>query len=69
MNLVIETIGPTVGWTVLAVVLFYGGLQLFDRLDPIDYRAQIERGNLAAGLLLSAVVVSLAAIVITVIVS
>jgi uncharacterized membrane protein YjfL (UPF0719 family) len=54
---------------VLAVVLFYGGLQLFDRLDPIDYRAQIEGGNLAAGLLLSAVVVSLAAIVITVIVS
>lgn len=67
MSAIFQEVIATVGWTILAVVLFYGGVRLFDQLDPIDYQAEIRKGNLAAGLLLAAVIVSLAAIVITMI--
>ena len=59
----------TVGWTFLAVLLFYGGVRLFDLLDPIDYQTEIRRGNIAAGILLAAVIVALAAIIIAVIIT
>lgn len=59
----------TVGWTFLAVLLFYGGVRLYDLLDPIDHESELRRGNVAVGLLLSAVIVSLAAIIIAVIIS
>ncbi|MGR3274177.1 DUF350 domain-containing protein [Acaryochloris sp. 'Moss Beach'] len=57
----------SIGWTFLSVVLFYVGLRLYDILDPIDHRAEIRKGNLASGILQAAIVVSLAAIVIAVI--
>ena len=59
----------TVGWTLLGVVLFYAGLRLYDWLDPIDHRAEIRKGNVAAGLLQAAIVMALAAIIIAVILS
>ena len=40
----------TVGWTFVGVILIYGGLLLFDALSPTDYRAEIRKGNVAAGL-------------------
>ena len=65
----LEAIIATIGWTCLGVVLFYGGVRLYDLLDPIDYQAEIRKGNVAAGILLAAVTLSLAAIIITVIIS
>lgn len=59
----------SIGWTFLSVVLFYLGLRVYDILDPIDHRAEIRKGNLASGLLQAAIVISLAAIVITVMLS
>lgn len=59
----------SVGWTCLGVVLFYSGLRLYDVLDPIDHRAEIRKGNLASGMLQSAIVLALAAIIIAVILS
>ncbi len=53
----------TLGWTVVGVGLVYGGTLIFDRLSPIDYRAEIRNGNVAAGLVLGAVVLGLSAIV------
>ncbi|MBD1875763.1 DUF350 domain-containing protein [Nodosilinea sp. FACHB-131] len=64
---IIQDALATVGWTFLAVLLFYGGVRLFDLLDPIDYQTEIRRGNIAAGILLAAVIVALAAIIIAVI--
>ena len=64
----VQAVIATIGWTVLGVVLFYGGVRLYDLLDPIDYQSEIRKGNLAAGLILSSVVISLAAIIITVII-
>jgi uncharacterized membrane protein YjfL (UPF0719 family) len=53
----------TVGWTVVGVILIYAGVALFDRLSPIDYRAEIRRGNVAAGVVLAAVILAIAAVV------
>jgi uncharacterized membrane protein YjfL (UPF0719 family) len=63
----VERVASTVGWTVLAVLLFYGGIRLFDWVDPIDYRAEIRKGNVAAGLIMTGLVLAIAAIIIAVI--
>jgi uncharacterized membrane protein YjfL (UPF0719 family) len=52
-------------WTFVGVVSFFAGSWFFDKLDPIDYRLQIENGNIAAAIKLSAVLLGIAAIIIT----
>jgi uncharacterized membrane protein YjfL (UPF0719 family) len=63
-----QYVGGTINvvwWTIVGVVSFYVGSWLFDWLDPIDYRVQIEKGNIAAAIKLSAVLLGIAAIIIT----
>ena len=64
---IVQDVLATIGWTFLGIVLFYGGVRLFDFFDPIDYQSEIRRGNVAAGVLLAAVILSVAAIIITMI--
>ncbi|HEY2382425.1 MAG TPA: DUF350 domain-containing protein [Terriglobia bacterium] len=52
-------------WTLVGVFSFFAGSWLFDKLDPIDYKMQIENGNMAAALKLSAVLLGIAAIIVT----
>ena len=59
----------TVGWSLVGVLLIYGGTLLFDQLAPLDYRAEIRKGNVAAGLVLAAVILAVAAVVVAVLVS
>ncbi|MFM7086594.1 MAG: DUF350 domain-containing protein [Cyanobium sp.] len=59
----------TLLWTVVGVLLILGGTWLFDLLTPIDYRAEIRRGNVAAGLVLAAVTLSVTAVVVAVLVT
>lgn len=56
-------------WTLVAIVIFYGGTVLFDKLDPIDYHAEISKGNVAAAIKLGAVILALASIVVAAMVS
>ncbi|NMG57143.1 DUF350 domain-containing protein [Geitlerinema sp. P-1104] len=57
----------TLFWAVIGILLLYFGVRLFDKLDPIDYRSQVERGNLAAGVIVASIILSLAAIIVSVI--
>lgn len=57
-------IGASIGWTIIGVIIFIGGARLYDILDPIDYREEIKKGNVAAGIQMAAVTIALAAIVI-----
>ncbi|HEY9762833.1 MAG TPA: DUF350 domain-containing protein [Trichocoleus sp.] len=66
---IVERVLSTVGWTILAVLLFYGGIRLFDLIDPIDYRAEIRKGNVAAGVIMAGLILAIAAIIIAVIIS
>ena len=64
---IVQAVVASVGWTFLAVVLLYAGFRLFDLLDPIDYQHEIRNGNIAAGIIVASIILSLAAIVVTVI--
>lgn len=68
MLLVLETVAATVGWTFVGVLLLYSGIRLFDLIDPIDYRAEVRHGNVAAGIILAALILAIASIIIAVIV-
>ena len=59
-------VAETIGWSIFAVVIFYVSLRFFDLLDPIDYQAEIRKGNVAASLILAATVLAIAGIIITV---
>ena len=54
-------------WTIAGILLIVGGVWLFDRLTPLDYRGEIRKGNVAAGLVVGAVVLAVPAVVVTVI--
>jgi uncharacterized membrane protein YjfL (UPF0719 family) len=52
-------------WSLIGVFAFAFGSYLFDKLDPIDYKVQIEQGNIAAAIKFSAVLLGLAGIIVT----
>ncbi|PZV14463.1 MAG: DUF350 domain-containing protein [Leptolyngbya sp.] len=65
----LQKLGETIAWSVVGVLIFYGCIRLFDKLDPIDYREEIHNGNIAAGLIMSSVVLAIAAIIISILLS
>ena len=67
MSRLLAETGTVLWWTLVGVVAFIAGSWLFDKLDPINYRAEIEKGNVAAAIKLSAVLLGLAGIIIMVI--
>ncbi|MFW6359468.1 MAG: DUF350 domain-containing protein [Chroococcales cyanobacterium] len=66
---ILVTVAATVGWVFLGILLLYGGVRLYDLLDPIDYQAEIRKGNMAAGIIVAAIIAAITAIVIAVILS
>ena len=60
----IRQIGATIGWSALGLAILYVGIWTFDRVDPIDYREEIRAGNIAAGIKMAAVTLSLALIIV-----
>ncbi|MFL0782461.1 MAG: DUF350 domain-containing protein [Prochlorococcus sp.] len=69
MPQVLEQLLLTVFWTIVGVLLILGGTWLFDRLTPIDYRAEIRKGNTAAGVVVAAIIVAVGAVVVAVLVT
>ncbi|MDX2217303.1 MAG: DUF350 domain-containing protein [Oculatellaceae cyanobacterium bins.114] len=65
--IILQLVAETAGWAFVGVILLYGGVRLFDLLDPIDYREEIRKGNVAAGVIVGAVIAAIAAIIIAVI--
>ncbi len=59
----------TFGWTAFGVVLLYLGTWLFVQLSPIDFRQEIRSGSTAAAIVLGAVVLAIAARIVTILVS
>jgi uncharacterized membrane protein YjfL (UPF0719 family) len=61
---IVQRLLAALGWTFSSVIIFYAGAWFYDLLDPIDYRKEIQNGNIAAGIQMAAVTLALAAIVI-----
>ena len=62
MNQLTAQLALTFGWAFVGVMLILAGTWLFDRLTPIDYRAEIRKGNVAEGLVVASVVLSITAV-------
>lgn len=56
---------PVLWWSVIGLAALFIGAWLYDVLDPIDFRAEIEKGNVAAAVKMGAVLIGLAAIIAT----
>ena len=69
MNTVVLQAVNMIGWAAFSVFLIFGGTALFDALTPIDYRAEISKGNIAAGFVVAAVILAIAAVVVTLLVT
>ena len=67
MNQLTAQLALTFGWAFVGVMLILAGTWLFDRLTPIDYPAEIRKGNVAAGLVVASVVISITAVVVSVV--
>jgi uncharacterized membrane protein YjfL (UPF0719 family) len=55
--------GLSIVWATIGVVLLFISTLVFDMLHPIHIRHRIEEGNVAAGVLLGAVVIGMAYII------
>lgn len=50
-------------WAAIGVAILIAASWVFDKLHPIDFHAEIKRGNTAAALFLSSAVLGIALIV------
>ncbi|NJK33712.1 MAG: DUF350 domain-containing protein [Oscillatoriales cyanobacterium SM2_2_1] len=65
----LQSVGSSIGWAFLGVLLLYTAVRLYDFIDPINYRHEIRSGNVAAGMIVAALTVGTAIIVAAVILS
>jgi uncharacterized membrane protein YjfL (UPF0719 family) len=58
-----ESVGLSIVWAGLGVVILFVATLVFDMLHPLKIRQMIEEGNVAAGILLGAVAIGMAIII------
>lgn len=59
-------LAETVAWSVAGVLILLGSLWLFDRIDPTDFRQEIQDGNIAAGIILAAIILAISGIIVAI---
>ena len=59
----IGSVASSIVWAVIGVAILIGAAWVFDRFHPIEFQAEIKRGNVAAALFLSSVVLGISLIV------
>jgi uncharacterized membrane protein YjfL (UPF0719 family) len=50
-------------WAVIGVLLLILAFRIFDLSDPIRYHVEIEKGNVAAGVVMAGVMIGMALII------
>lgn len=61
---ILQAIAATIGWSLVGVFILYGGVWLYDQVDPIDYQREIRQGNVAAAVVVAAIIITLGGIII-----
>lgn len=69
MNPFVQKLVETIAWSIIGILILLGSLWLFDRLDPTDYRREVQNGNIAAGIIVSAIILAIAAIIVAILLS
>lgn len=60
---VVSSILSSVVWAVVGVLLLIFAFRIFDLSDPIGYHNEIEKGNVAAGVVMAGVMIGMAIII------
>lgn len=60
---VISSILSSIVWAIVGVLLLIFAVRVFDWIDPVPYREEVKKGNVAAGVVLGALIVGMAIIV------
>ena len=64
MLLELQKIPETILWTLIGVLLLYGGVLLYDLVTPMSYREAIRQGNVAAGIVMAAIILAIGGIIV-----
>ena len=48
-----------IGWLVIAVAFCIGTYRVFDAVDPLDFRKELEKGNIAIGIVVGMLLLGL----------
>lgn len=59
----LEQVVSTVVWALIGLVLMFLGYKVFDWINPIDLDKEIEKGNVAAGVVVAGIFVAVAWII------
>lgn len=62
----LQKFAETLAWSIAGVVILFACLWIFDRLDPTDFRKEVQDGNVAAGIILAAMIIAIAAIIVAI---
>lgn len=60
---ILSSIFSSFVWAIIGVLLLLLAIRIFDWIDPIPYREEVKKGNVAAGIVLGALIVGMAIIV------
>ena len=58
---IVQQLGSTALWGVAVTAMILALMWVVDRIHPIDFKAEIERGNMAAALYLAALTIVIGA--------
>ncbi len=62
-NAFLLSVASSIVWAAIGVAILIAATWVFDKVHPINFQQEIQRGNVAAGLFLSSVVIAIALIV------
>jgi uncharacterized membrane protein YjfL (UPF0719 family) len=66
LQLVLDTLRSVVSvlfWALLGVLILLAADHLIDRIDPMDFDKEIKNGNIAAAIVMSALIIGVAIII------
>ncbi len=60
---ILQSTLASIFWAVIGVLLLIFAFRIFDLSDPVRYHEQIEKGNVAAGVVMAGVMIGMAIII------
>ncbi len=63
LTAVISSILSSVVWAIVGVLLLILAVRIFDLVDPVPYRDEVQKGNVAAGVVMGAVLIGMSIII------
>ncbi|MEM1369206.1 MAG: DUF350 domain-containing protein [Cyanobacteria bacterium P01_H01_bin.15] len=69
MMAISNAIAETAFWAFIGTLIVYSGYRFFDKISPINFRQEIMNGNIAAGIVIGSLIISLTALVVAVLIT